>query len=173
MILIKSETILMFSEIKFHFVLLPALILAFSCSFSGEQVVDESAGQREGFADVTSVGVSGDEGDYTFRVEVSSPDTGCDQYADWWEVVSKGGELIYRRVLLHSHVNEQPFTRSGGPVEIEADTEVWVRAHMNNSGYGSEAFFGSPESGFEKMELDKEFATDLENREPLPDGCAF
>lgn len=163
----------MFSEIKFRFALLPALIFAFSCSSSGEQIVDESNNQNEGFADVTAVEVSGSEGDYTFRVELSSPDTGCDQYADWWEVISENGELIYRRVLLHSHVNEQPFTRSGGPVAIEAETGVWVRAHMNNSGYGGEAFFGSAEAGFEKKELSKEFAADPENREPLPDGCAF
>ena len=158
---------------KLWFVLLLTVIVIASCSSSGEQMTDESTNPNEGFADVTSVDVSGNEGDYTFRVEVSSPDTGCEQYADWWEVVSEDGELIYRRVLLHSHVNEQPFTRSGGPVEIEADTDVWVRSHMNNSGYGGEAFFGSAETGFEKMELDKEFAADLENREPLPDGCAF
>ncbi len=163
----------MFTGNKYRFLILFSFILIFSCSSSGEQIVDESTNQNEGFADVTSVDLSGNEGGYTFRVEVSSPDTGCDQYADWWEVVSEDGELIFRRVLLHSHVNEQPFTRSGGPVEIEADTDVWVRAHMNNSGYGGEAFFGSAESGFEKAELDKDFAADLENREPLPDGCAF
>ena len=80
-------------------------------------------------ADVIGVQVSGAPGAYQFNVTIKSPDTGCQQYADWWEVVSEDGRLLYRRVLLHSHVDEQPFTRSGGPVPIQADTVVWVRAH--------------------------------------------
>lgn len=81
---------------------------------------------------VTAVSFTGTPDDYTFSVEISSPDTGCDQYADWWEVFDKEGELIYRRILGHSHVNEQPFTRSGGAVKIQEDTFVYIRAHMNN-----------------------------------------
>lgn len=45
--------------------------------------------------------------------------------------MSTDGKLLYRRVLLHSHVDEQPFTRSGGPVPIQTDSVVWVRAHMD------------------------------------------
>ncbi|MGA9190363.1 MAG: hypothetical protein WBZ24_01400, partial [Anaerolineales bacterium] len=67
-------------------------------------------------ARVISVDVSGEEGAFTFAVEIASPDTGCDRYADWWEVVTPNGDLLYRRILLHSHVDEQPFARSGGPV---------------------------------------------------------
>jgi hypothetical protein len=48
-------------------------------------------------ADVTAVRVSGAPGAYTFSVTLSSPDTGCDQYADWWEVITPDGELVYRR----------------------------------------------------------------------------
>ena len=87
-------------------------------------------------------------GAYTFSVTLSSLDTGCDQYADWWEVITPDGELVYRRILAHSHVNEQPFTRSGGPVELQETTQAIVRAHMNNAGYGGVAFSGSPASGF-------------------------
>jgi hypothetical protein len=125
------------------------------------------------FADVHSVAVSGGEGAYQFSVEIRSPDTGCEQYADWWEVISQDGELIYRRILAHSHVTEQPFTRSGGPAAISPDEVVIVRAHMNNGGYGGIAFQGSVETGFEAIQLESDFAEGLEKADPLPSGCGF
>jgi len=73
---------------------------------------------EEILADVLSVEVTGSPNAYQFSVKIASPDTGCEQYADWWEVLSEDGQLLYRRILLHSHVNEQPFVRSGGPVNI-------------------------------------------------------
>jgi hypothetical protein len=124
-------------------------------------------------ADVQSISVSGEPGTYNFSVTVSSPDEGCSQYADWWEIVSQDGELIYRRILLHSHVDEQPFTRSGGPVSIEADTIVLVRAHMHPGGYGGTALKGSLEQGFEQVELSPDFAANLLETLPLPEGCNF
>jgi hypothetical protein len=124
-------------------------------------------------ADVISVKVSGEEGAYRFSVGISSPDTGCDQYADWWEVISQEGELIYRRILLHSHVEEQPFVRSGGPVSIAADSVVFVRAHMNTGGYGGAAFQGSVQSGFSETDPDPDFAAELAEEPPLPEDCAF
>ena len=124
-------------------------------------------------AQITEVAVSGSPNNYTFNVTIASPDTGCDQYADWWEVISPEGALHYRRVLLHSHVNEQPFARTGGPVAIEADTEVYIRAHMNNLGYGVQIFKGSVSGGFIQDSLAADFAIELATTEPLPDGCAF
>ena len=124
-------------------------------------------------AEVIAVQASGQPGSYQFNVTVKSPDTGCKQYADWWEVVSTDGKLLYRRVLLHSHVDEQPFTRSGGPVPIQPDTQVWVRAHMNTSGYGGAVLKGSVKDGFKPAMPDAEFATGLAKQEPLPDGCDF
>lgn len=124
-------------------------------------------------AEVTAVQASGSPGAYEFNVTVKSPDTGCQQYADWWEVVSADGRLLYRRVLLHSHVDEQPFTRSGGPVPIHAETIVWVRAHMNTVGYGGMAFKGSVKAGFAKSEPPANFAPALVKQPPLPDGCDF
>lgn len=124
-------------------------------------------------ADVISVEVSGNEGAYRFSVGINSSDTGCDQYADWWEVISEDGALIYRRILLHSHVDEQPFVRSGGSVAISPDSVVWVRAHMHPGGYGGAAFRGSVQAGFSEAELGLDFADDLAEELPLPDGCAF
>lgn len=126
-----------------------------------------------GMADVTDVIVSGDENDFEFNVTIKSPDTGCEQYADWWEVIDLKGKLIYRRILAHSHVNEQPFSRTGGPIEISKALEVYVRAHMNNSGYGSQIYKGSVEEGFSSGNLDIEFAKELEEVAPLPIRCDF
>jgi hypothetical protein len=131
------------------------------------------SGVGQDMADVISVQVSGGQGAYRFSVEVKSPDEGCDRYADWWEVVSQDGELIYRRVLLHSHTDEQPFTRSGGPVEIQEDEVVWVRAHMNTGGYGGQALKGSVASGFENAAPGADFAANLAQQPPLPEDCAF
>ena len=124
-------------------------------------------------ADVQAVQVSGEPGAYSFSVTIKSPDSGCGLYADWWEVVSLEGELLYRRVLLHSHVNEQPFTRSGGPVPVDAGQTVWVRAHMRPGGYGGQALHGSVEHGFEPADPGPDFAEALADQEPLPEDCAF
>lgn len=124
-------------------------------------------------AAITKVEVQGNAQAYTFLTQVKSPDTGCDQYADWWEVITLDGDLLYRRVLLHSHVSEQPFTRSGGPIAIGPDEVVYVRAHMNNRGYGTQVMKGSPAVGFEAMELAADFAKDLDKEEPLPKDCDF
>ena len=129
--------------------------------------------QMKAYADVTAVNVSGTEGHYTFHVTIESPDTGCDQYADWWEVISPQGELKYRRILAHSHADEQPFTRSGGLVMVAEGEEVIIRAHMNPSGYGGRAMKGSVEKGFRSTVLDRDFAGSLEKQAPLPEGCAF
>ncbi len=124
-------------------------------------------------SDVLSVTAAGEPNAYQFSVEVASPDTGCDQYADWWEVVSEDGELLYRRTLLHSHVGEQPFTRAGGPVPIASDTVVVVRAHMNPMGYGGKAMRGSVEGGFAEWADGTDFAQELEQAPPQPPDCAF
>lgn len=124
-------------------------------------------------ADITKVTVSGSENNFTFSVTISSPDKGCDQYADWWEVVSESGDLLYRRVLRHSHVSEQPFTRSGGPVQIAKDQVVWVRAHMNNTGYGGATMSGSVENGFKETDFPEGLDKGLDQVKPLPSGCAF
>jgi hypothetical protein len=118
--------------------------------------------------------VRGAPGGYTFSVTLSSPDAGCDQYADWWEVITTDGELVYRRILAHSHVNEQPFTRSGGPVELQETTQAIVRAHMNNAGYGGVVFSGSPASEFTAdPSVSSALAPQLADAAPQPDGCAF
>ena len=124
-------------------------------------------------ADVRLVSVGGSSGSYRFSVTVRSPDTGCESYADWWEVLSSEGQLIYRRVLLHSHVGEQPFTRSGGPVNVRPGETIIVRAHMNDTGNGGVALRGNAATGFIQTDLSPAFARDVEELEPQPQRCAF
>ena len=125
-------------------------------------------------ADVVSVTVSGgNNGVFNFAVGIFSPDFDCSQYANWWEVVSEDGTLIARRILGHSHVPPvfpQPFIRNTN-VTIDTTTVVWIRGHMNNTGYkNGKAFRGSIASGFVEMSIPVDFALDLDNEVP---DCAF
>lgn len=124
-------------------------------------------------AEVVAVSTGGVAGSYTFSVTIKSPDTGCDQYADWWEVLTPDERLVYRRVLLHSHVDEQPFTRRGGPVLVQLEEPLIVRAHLNTTGYGGTAFRGSVAGGFAETTLPRDLAAGVEDQEPQPPPCAF
>lgn len=130
----------------------------------------EAEGQPFG---VTAVEAVATNNSYTFSVEISSPDEGCDAYANWWEVMTEDGTLLYRRILAHSHVDEQPFTRSGGPVATEEDEVVVVRSHMHPTGYLSQVMKGTVAEGFEITTLPADFAIGLAEEEPLPTGCTF
>jgi len=100
-----------------------------------------------GNADVVHVrAVESGDGTWTFHVTVEHPDTGWEDYADGWDVVTPDGEVLkldpeseFTRTLLHPHVEEQPFTRSQSGIVIpEGITEVRVRAHDIVDGYGGE-----------------------------------
>jgi hypothetical protein len=148
--------------------------LMYAClAMAGLLTGARGAGAETPAAHVVSVDAAGAPQAYQFSVGVSSPDKGCRQYADWWEVVTEDGRLVYRRILLHSHVDEQPFVRSGGPVAVAPDAVVWVRAHMHPGGYGGKAMKGSVRGGFRETAMGAKFARELEQRTPQPDGCAF
>ena len=99
-------------------------------------------------ADVTQVrAVENADGAWTFYVTVEHPDTGWEDYADGWDVVLPDGTVLkpdadspFTRLLLHPHVNEQPFTRSQSGIVIPDDvTQVTVRAHDIVDGWGGAA----------------------------------
>lgn len=152
------------------------LLLSCSTKVTQGEIKEEGADSirtNDNFANVISVKVNGSENSYTFSVEIKSPDKGCKQYANWWEIISESGELIYRRILAHSHVNEQPFVRSGGPVKISSKQTVIIRGHMNNIGYGKTVLKGSVSKGFKIVTIDLKFANELEQQPPLPQDCTF
>ena len=122
---------------------------------------------------VRNVSVSANESAYTFTVSVESFDTGCDSFADWWEVLREDGSLAYRRILLHSHVGDQPFTRSGSSVAISQDEILYVRAHMNKDGYGPNQYVGSVANGFKEAKTNLAVNPSVELLEPQNQGCAF
>ena len=138
-----------------------------------QETIGTTTTTTESSAKVTGVRITGESGNYNLSVTLESPDTGCDQYADWWEVFTPDGTLVYRRILGHSHVDEQPFTRSGGPVSVTADQEIIVRGHMNNLGYGTQVFRGTIGEGLAQSTLAVDVAASLESTEPLPQSCAF
>ena len=92
-----------------------------------------------GEADILAVQITDEGGDhrYRFAVTVSHEDAGWEHYADKWDVVAPDGTVIATRVLLHPHVDEQPFTRGLSGVKIPAGIDqVVVRAHDSVHGYG-------------------------------------
>ena len=104
-----------------------------------------SPGTEKGNADVTYVkAVLTNDGTWTFYVTVRHPDSGWEDYADGWDVLTPDGIVLkpdpaspFTRLLLHPHENEQPFTRSQSGIAIPPDvTQVRVRAHDLADGYG-------------------------------------
>ena len=161
----------------FIFITLCVILHLASCTSSSlneDQSENLDALDNNLYAHVVSVEISESsvQNAFDFSVGIESIETGCGQYANWWEVITPAGTLLYRRILAHSHINEQPFVRSGGPVRIEASTVVYVRAHMHPTGYGGTAFRGSFENGFDSFDLNSTFATELAEQDPLPTGCA-
>lgn len=159
--------------IRLYSFLLLLFLMLFACS---NQSMDELEDQNQVSMDsakIIDVQCTGGPNNYTLSVTIESPDTGCDQYANWWEVLTPAGELIYRRILGHSHVDEQPFTRSGGVVNVDPKDTIIVRAHMNNLGYGTQVFKGIVLNGLVLDSLEADFAIELESMEPQPGDCPF
>ena len=92
-------------------------------------------------AQVVGVEILNKAGGWTFAVTIAHPDTGWDDYADGWRVVTDAGEVLGTRTLLHPHLNEQPFTRSLSGVTIpEGMTTVFIEARTNTLGWGAERY---------------------------------
>lgn len=98
-----------------------------------------------GEADVVGVEIATTgEREFRFAVTVRHADAGWDHYADRWEVLGPGGEVLGVRELAHPHVDEQPFTRSLSGLGIPAGVdEVTVRARDSAHGYGGRTWSGA------------------------------
>jgi len=128
-----------------------------------------------GFANVIAVAVTGNENNYTFDVTLETSDIDCSHFANWFEVLTDSGELVYRRILVHPHTDAfsgNPYTRGGGPVSITSGQEVIVRGHLNDMGYVGIAMRGTVDSGFENApDITAAFAPDVASELPQPEEC--
>ncbi|MCR9068224.1 MAG: hypothetical protein NXH79_05215 [Rhodobacteraceae bacterium] len=87
-------------------------------------------------ADIVAVTATRTGEAWRFAVTLAHADTGWDDYADGWRVELPDGTVLATRTLFHPHVDEQPFTRSLGGVEIPEDVhEVTIRASTNVEGW--------------------------------------
>lgn len=76
---------------------------------------------------------------WTVETTLRHDDTGWEHYADAWRVVDESGQELGKRVLLHPHENEQPFTRSLNGITIPSDTQiVYVEAHDKVHGWSQQ-----------------------------------
>lgn len=105
----------------------------------------ESNKMNTGNADVIYVkAIEGLDNKWTFEVTVTHPDTGWEDYVNGWDIMLEDGTVFkldpnstFTRLLLHPHVNEQPFTRNQDGIELPDNTEkVLVRAHDLIDGFG-------------------------------------
>lgn len=90
-----------------------------------------------GKAHVLFVEATQEAGDvWTFSVTVKHDDKGPKHWADWWRVRTPEGRELGRRVLLHSHEDEQPFTRDERIRIPPGIRSVVVEAHDKVHGLG-------------------------------------
>lgn len=77
---------------------------------------------------------------FDFDVTVSSPYDSPKRYADGFRVVTKQGQRLGERRLLHDHQNEQPFIRELYGVRIPKHVRhVVVQARDQVNGYGGKS----------------------------------
>ena len=95
-------------------------------AFAGAPVVVDAVAARTGDS-------------WRFDVTIRHDDTGGENYADGWGVYTPDGRELGYRVLVHPHVDEQPFTRSLGGVALpDGLTSVVIRPHDLRYGWGAE-----------------------------------
>lgn len=77
---------------------------------------------------------------FDFDVTVSSPYDSPERYADGFRVVTKQGQVLGERKLLHDHQGEQPFTRDLYAVRIPKHVRhVVIQARDQVNGYGGKS----------------------------------
>ncbi len=118
--------------------MLDVLLVAGAIFIGATWAVTAAAGKASVVKATASQGAGGA---YSFTATVAHADTGWKHYADKFEILSPGGKVLGTRVLVHPHVDEQPFTRGLGSVKIPPGiTSVIVRAWDNVHKAGEKTF---------------------------------
>jgi len=82
---------------------------------------------------------------WQFDVTLRHADTGWKNYANGWGIYTKDGRELGYRILMHPHVDEQPFTRSLGNVILpEGLKQVVIRPHDLLHGWGPDFILTLP-----------------------------
>ncbi|MGR3274057.1 nSTAND1 domain-containing NTPase [Acaryochloris marina NIES-2412] len=116
-------------------------------------------------------------GKHTLKVNLYGPSKGCEQYIDWWEILSEDQELLDRRTFNTNHEAQQTFPGNSKPIQVAVDQTLLVRAHLHledkdKSGYEArQAWEGNIKDGFKMIRLPENFATDLAKADPQPKPC--
>jgi hypothetical protein len=78
-------------------------------------------------------------GEYLVNVKLQHQDNGWEHYADEWRLVDAQGNILGSRVLLHPHVEEQPFTRALSNVKLDDSLgTIYVEAHDKEHGWSKQ-----------------------------------
>jgi hypothetical protein len=72
---------------------------------------------------------------WTVSVTLRHGDTGWDDYADGWRVVTGEGTVLATRPLAHPHVTEQPFTRSLSGLDLPRGTPLFIESSTSRTGW--------------------------------------
>lgn len=78
-------------------------------------------------------------GEYLVNVKLQHQDSGWEHYADEWRLIDAQGNILGSRVLLHPHVEEQPFTRALSNVKLDGSLgNIYVEAHDTEHGWSKQ-----------------------------------
>ena len=92
-----------------------------------------------GEADIVAADVDCVQQVCSFAVSVRHADMGWSHFADHWRILDLDGNELRRRVLLHPHQNEQPFTRRLEDVAIpNGIRRIAIEAHDSVHEYGGQ-----------------------------------
>ena len=101
------------------------LLVAPACPLAGEADVLAASARQDA------------RGSWTVSATIAHGDTGWEHYADRFDVLDEAGTLLGTRILLHPHVEEQPFTRTLTGLDIpSAVSRITVQAHDSQHGTG-------------------------------------
>nr|WP_306266727.1 hypothetical protein [Pararhizobium sp. IMCC3301] len=90
---------------------------------------------------VTAAATPDSTGAWRIDATIRHADEGWEHYANAFEVLGPQGRILAVRVLVHPHVEEQPFTRSLGDVAIPPGTDfIVIRARDSVHEYGGSEF---------------------------------